>query len=113
VLWRLFWHSYFLFGSKSAFHENYLEAWKQKFDEEQSKQIPPLGERSIVIFKDSDDKLEIPCRRDMDDNLFFQQISRFYYLRKVEIGLVEMIGFKSLNYIEVVKVTSNLVSSGL
>jgi hypothetical protein len=103
ALWGAFWWLYFLLGDTYAFQQNYLEAWKQKLKQEIGS--PSSQEFSLIMFLDNEDMIEIPCLSTMDDNSLIQNIRRFYYLKKAQRGLFGALGLKSLDFIEVGKVS--------
>ena len=102
-MWLTFWCLYFLLEDPIAFQRNYLEAWKQRLKEEIGS--PSSLELSLVMFLDNEDMIEIPGLSDMDDNALIQDIRRFYYLKKAQRGLFGALGLKSLDFIEVGKVS--------
>lgn len=48
--------------------------------------------------------MEIPCPRDMNDENLMRHIATFYYLTKIEKGIFEALGLKTLGVIEVAEV---------
>jgi hypothetical protein len=57
------------------------------------------------MFFNNGDKMEIPCLWSMDDSKLINHIGRFYYLRKAEKGIIEALGMKVLQFIEIVRVS--------
>jgi hypothetical protein len=53
--------------------------------------------------------MEIPCSRDMNDEELIRHIATFYYLTKIEKGILEALGLKNLGMIEVAEVGSRLM----
>jgi hypothetical protein len=69
----VFWVLYFTYGDPDRFQQNYMEAWRQRFAEEQKLQLPnpeslsfqsDLGSNacSVIVFRDSGRPLLMPCR---------------------------------------------------
>ncbi|KAL4910993.1 hypothetical protein BDW74DRAFT_4635 [Aspergillus multicolor] len=104
---RFFWLIYFFWGNHLTFHDDYTEAWRQKFAADQQ-DLPPTGQEcSLYIFTNNGDRTEVPCRWDGNDKQLLETISAFFYLRKARRGLMELLSLKSLQNIEVVKLEGN------
>ncbi|RYP56496.1 hypothetical protein DL771_011815 [Monosporascus sp. 5C6A] len=117
--WRLFWDLYFIFGDRDGFHQDYMEAWRQRFAEEQKLHIsnpqnpnfqphPNASECSVIMFRDNGRPLLIPCRWDMTDQQFIRHMRNFYYLQRLGGGYLELLSLKTINFIEVVRLEQRL-----
>jgi hypothetical protein len=102
-LFRLFWIIYYWLGKAKSFNEDYLEAWKQVFEEEDAS-MKASNSSSIMLFRDNFGPFEVPCSKRMMDEDFVRHIRSFYYILRTQGGLLEALSFRELNFIEVVTV---------
>ncbi|RYP03168.1 hypothetical protein DL764_005317 [Monosporascus ibericus] len=116
--WGIFWGLYFAFGDRDRFHQNYVEAWRQRFIEEQKLQIsnpqnptlqprPNASECSVIMFRDNGRPLLIPCRWDITDQQLIRHIGNFYYLQRLEAVFLSSLA-STINIIEVVRLEQRL-----
>lgn len=91
----MFWSYHFILQDGDDFYQDYLQAWRDTY---------PTA--SFVMFTDNGYRLEVPCSITMDDEQFIRHLYGFHYLIKAEGG-IEALSAKTLDRIEVIKVSPN------
>jgi hypothetical protein len=116
VAWTLFWTLYFIFGDEEEFINNYIEAWKQRYEVEQrmivnspdhASALPSVShyQASTIMFIDHKQPIHIPCRFDMTDKELVIHLHRVYFLRRILAGLIPLWSLRSLNAIQITEVS--------
>lgn len=64
----------------------------------------PENQRSLFIFLDNDDMMEVPCGHSLDDRMLMHHIGEFYFLKRAERGIVEACAVKDFEQVEIIEV---------
>lgn len=107
-LWSLFWSIYFISSvissvRRTRFSQNYTEAWRKNHPN-----------YAISVFFDRSSCVRIPCPDPddpaVDDAWFWNHLSFFYRISRMEGDLIPVLLPRSLVRLEIVKVSSLLSS---
>jgi hypothetical protein len=94
--WELFWGLYFVFTlDQLDFISDYTMAWS----------LETNINSELVIFLNNGRPFVVPCSSTAEDKDLLQQMRMFYNLQRIRYGLFELIGVKSVQRIDVVKVS--------
>jgi hypothetical protein len=94
--WGLFWVLYYLFTQDQlGFIANYTTAWS----------LEANIDSEMVIFMNNGRPFVVPCSSTAEDEDLLEHMRIFYDLQRIRYGLFELIGAKSVQRIDVAKVS--------
>lgn len=98
-LWHVFWIMDFVFGPRTYFQTDVLEAWNRHLSHELPSQQQLL---TFEICIDNGIRIQVPCARNLDDKAFLTQLHYFYgFAKACNNTSMSRFGLRSLGRVEV------------